>query len=60
MISPFLCKNFFIKSVDTPSCTRYSANHLLFNNYEYILHLCNFEANGDYELSAGHALNACV
>lgn len=30
MISPFFCKNFFIKSVDTPSYTRYSANHLLF------------------------------
>lgn len=30
MISPFFCKNFFIKSVDTPSCTHYSANHLLF------------------------------
>lgn len=30
MISPFFCKNFFIKSVDTPSCTHYSVNHLLF------------------------------
>lgn len=30
MISPFFCKNFFIKSVDTPSCTHNSAYPLLF------------------------------